>query len=182
MILVFCKMTLLVTIVTNGLSGILLRPSTFISTSSGVTAWSVSCINPGGWGGILRPFFSVLSLPFLLFLLFFPSLVRGLSTIEVLSRWGFLFLGPGLRFFNPCVLYWLDLDTGFGCWRPTTLKVRLIGVAGIRIRPESGLSFGVDGFFDYFFKSIELLAALLYFNLHWRPEILLKGLNHCIFL
>lgn len=42
----------------------------------------------------------------------------------------------------------------------------LIDIVSIGARPEGGLSFGVNGFFDYFFKTIELSAALLHFDSH----------------
>ena len=177
-----CKITLLVTILTNGLSGIFLRLSASTSTSTRLAFQGVCCINSSGRGGILRRFFLVVSLPFLFFLLLFASLLGGLSAIGVLRSCGLLFLGPGLRFFNPWVFHWLTLGTGFGCWRPTTPKAVLIGVANIKAKLEGGLGFSVDGFFDYFSEAIKLSAALLYFDLHWRPETFLEVLNHCTFL
>ena len=142
---------------------------------------SVGCINPGGRGGILRLSFSVTSLPFLFFLLLFLSLLGGLSAIEALKSWGLLFLGIRLRFFDPWVFHWLALDIGFSCWWLTTPEAVLIGIASIEARPEGNLSYDVNGFFDYFFKAIELSAALLYFNSHWRPKAFLEVLNHCTF-
>ena len=172
-------MTLLVIFVINGLSGIFLRPSASISTW--VAPWGVGCINPGGRGSILRPFFLAAPLPFLLLLLLFPSLLGGLSAIGALKSWGLLFLRLGFRFFDPWVFHGLALDTSFGYWQSTTLEAVLISVANIRTRPDGGLGFAVNGFFDYFFKGIELLAALLYFDLHWRSEAFSKVSNHCIF-
>ena len=159
-------MTLLVTIVTNGLSGIFLRPSVSTPTSIGVTPQVVYCINLGGQGGILRPSFLVTPLPFLFFLLLLPSLLGDLSAIRALRSYGLLFLGPGLMFLDLWVLYWLTMGIGFGYGRPTTLKVMLIAVASIETRPKGGLSFGVNGFFNYFFKAIEFSSTLLYFNSH----------------
>ena len=173
-------MTLLVIIVTNGLNGIPFR--SFASIFILVALQSVGCINPGGRDGILRPSFLVVPLPFLFLLILLPSLLRGLNAIGALRSWGFLFLGLGFRFFNPWVLHWLALGTGFGCWRSTTLKAVLIGIASIRARLEGGFGFGVNSFFDYFFKAIKFSAALLHFNLHWRPEAFSEVLNYCTFL
>ena len=175
-------MTLLVIIVINSLSGILWRPSAFISTSTGIAPRGVSCISHGGRSNILRSFFSVASLLFLFLLLFCLSLFGGLSAIGALRSWGFLFLGPVLTFFDLWILYWLASSTGFGCWWRTILKAVFICVANIGARPEGGLGFGIDSFFHYFFKAIELLAALLYFDLHWRPEALPEVLNYSTFL
>ena len=154
-------MTLLVTIITNGLSTIFLKPSNSTFTSTKIALWGVYFINPGGRGGILRPFFLVVFLLFLLFLLLLPSLLRGLSVIKVLKSWGLLFLGSGLRFFDPQVLYWLPLGTGFGCWRPTTPETVLVSIAKIGARLEGGFGFSVNGFFDYFFEAIKFSATLL---------------------
>ena len=130
-------MTFLVTIITNGLSGIPLRP--FASTSTWVIPRGISCINPDGRDGILRPPFSIAPLPFLLLLLLFSSLLRGLSTIRALKSWDLLFLEFECRFLDPWVFYWLALSTGCGCWRLTTPKAVLIGVVSIRARFEAAL-------------------------------------------
>ena len=50
----------------------------------------------------------------------------------------------------------------------------LISLASIEAELKGGFSFGVDGFFDYLFKTIELLAALPYFNSHWRLKAFLE--------
>ena len=159
-------MTFLITIVTNGLSGILLRLSASTSTSTWVAPQYVGYIKPGGRGGILKPSFLVASLPFLFLLLLFLSLLGALNAIRALKSWGLLFLGLGIRFFDPWVLHLLALGIRFGCWQSTTPEAVLIGVANIERSPEGGLGFGVNGFFNYFFKAIELSAALLYFDLH----------------
>ena len=174
-------MTLLVTIVINGLNWILLKLFASNSTSTRVASQSISCINLNGGGDILRPSFLVASLPFLLLLLLFPSLLKDLSAMGALKSWRFLFLGPGLRFFDVWVLHWLALGIGFSFWRPTTPKAVLICVTSIEAKPEVGLCFGVNGFFDHFFKAIKLLAALFHFDLHWRLEAFLQVLNHCTF-
>ena len=175
-------MTFLIIIVINSLSGIFLKLFASTSISTGVAPQGVCCINPGGWSNILRPSFSVSSLLFLLLLFFLLSLLRGLSAIKALKSWVLWFLGPGLGFFDLWVFYWLALGIVFGYWRPTTLEVVLIGVASIGARPKGGFGFGIDGFFDYFFKAIKLSAAMLYFDLHWRLETLPEILNYCIFL
>ena len=174
-------MTLLVIIITNGLSGILLRSFASTSISTGMALRGVGYINSGSRGGILRPFFLIASLLFLLLLFLFLSLLGGFSAIGALRSWNLLFRGLELRFFDPLVFYWLALGTGFGYRRPTTPEAVLIGVANIGARLKDGLGFGVNGFFHYFFVPIELLAALLHFDLHWRPETFPEVLNHCIF-
>ena len=63
------------------------------------------------------------------------------------------------------MFHWLALDTRFGWWQPTTLETVLIGIASIETRPKGGLDFGINGFFDYCFKAIKLLAILLYFKM-----------------
>ena len=174
-------MTLLVTIITNGLSRIFLKPLASTSTFTKVALQRVVCINREDQSGILRPFFFVESFPFLLLFLLLLSLLRGLSTIGALRSWSILFLGPGHRFFNPWLFHWLALGTGFSSCQPTTLEAVVIGVTNIETRPESGFGFGVDSFFDYFFNIIELSVALLHFNLYQRPEAFLEISNHCTF-
>ena len=159
-------MTLLVTIVTNGLKKILLIPSTCTSTSTWIILQGVCYINPGSRGGISRPSFLVVSFLFLLFLFFLPNLLEDFSAIRVLKSWGFFFLGPRVRFFDPWVLHWQALGTSFGCWWSTTLETVLIVVASIGAKPESGFGFSVNNFFDYFYKAIKLSVALLHIDLH----------------
>ena len=174
-------MTFFITIIIKGLRRIFLRPSASIFNFTKVASQDVCCINPDSRVGMLKPSFLVPSLPFLLLLPLFPSLLRVFSAIGGLRSWGLLLLGFELRFFNLYVLHWLALSTGFGCWRPTIPEAVLISIASIRARPKGGFGFGVNSFFDYFFKVIELLVALLYFNLDWKPEALPKVLNYCIF-
>ena len=174
-------MTLLITIITNGLSGIALKSSASTSNHTGLAPWGIYCINPGGRVGFLWPSFLVASPSFLHFLLPLPSLLKALSSIKVLRSWDLLFLGPGLRFFDLWVFYWLALGTSFGCWQPTTPETVLVGVANKWAKPEGGFDFGIDCFFNYFFKTIKLSTALLHFDLHWKTKALPEVLNYCTF-
>lgn len=85
-------MTLLVLIITRGLCGVYWRRS-----ASTYLASSGACIDAGGRGRVLGPFFSIplIALISLLPLLFvFPGLILGdLSVLKVLRNLSFLFLG-----------------------------------------------------------------------------------------
>ena len=51
-------------------------------------------------------------------------------------------------FFDPWVLHWLALSTGFGRRWSTTPEAVLIGLANIGAGPKTGFGLCVNGFFD----------------------------------
>ena len=146
----------------------------------GVASSGDFCVDFDGRDGT----FLILGISFIpLAVLFFSllSLFGALNAVGVLRSWDLLLLGRRLRIFDLWLFYWLVLGTGFGCWRLTTPETGLIDIASIETRLEDSLGFGVDGFFDYFFETIEFSAALLYFDLHWKTKAFSEISNHCIF-
>lgn len=68
-----------------------------------------------------------------------------------------------------------------GCGMIAFGKV-LISLIGIEVGPESGIYLGVNRFFNYFIKVIELLAALFYFYLHREFQTFSKIPNYRAFI
>ena len=94
----------------------------------------------------------------------FLNLLRSLSIM--LSSLSFQFL-KFFWFFNLEVFYLITLDLGLAGTsmnRTGTPKVILISIANIEKQPKSSFGLYIDSFLHKFFKTIKLLAVLLYFD------------------
>lgn len=123
--------------------------------------FSFNSVDPNNYGGAC-----LLSLvPIIAAALLLPIFVGFFGDFRlVLRRWGFL--RPGLWFFDSEIFHWRALSMDLGGYGTIVLGTVLISVTIVIARSESGLSLGVNRFFDYLIKVIKLLAALFYFYSH----------------
>lgn len=107
----------------------------------------------------------LLLIPIIVAALLLPIFANFFGAFKlVLRKSGFL--RPGFLFLGPGIFYLSALSMRLNGCGVIALGIVLIGLKGVKTRLENSLYLGVDHFFDYFIKVIELPAAFFHFYSH----------------
>lgn len=97
----------------------------------------------------------------------------------ILRRLGFP--KPSFWFLSSGILDWRALSIRFNGCEAIALGIGLIDLTGVEIKLKTALYLGLDRFFNYLIKVMQLPAVLFYFYLHRGFQTSSEVLNHYVF-